>query len=73
MIYKASYESSHFSFDAYGKTMTEAVHVLRKTLRKHAEQCRIKKDWFLNESGGFEYNLSEVSVGCGYRDSSPIE
>ena len=36
ILYRASLETSHFSFEAYGATRSEAYNAMRAGMEKHA-------------------------------------
>jgi hypothetical protein len=64
MIFMATCESANFSFMAFGSTYEKARETMVKTLRKHARQYDISKDWYKDHC----ICINKISLGCGYRD-----
>ena len=67
-FFRASYETSHFEFEAYGLKEVEARKALVAGLREHTKQYGLLKDWFAPD----DINNESFSFGIPYRDSEPI-
>lgn len=64
-IYRATYESRSFSFDAFASTEKSARQVLQDVLRRHGVLMKLGEvDWY--EADGVE--VREIVLGQGYRD-----
>lgn len=69
-IFKASLETRHFTFEAYGYTEVEALYIMRQTWMKHSKEYKAAKhNW-----GEFEddVHVQEIIVGAGYRDGEIV-
>ena len=69
MIYRASYESHSFEFEAYGKTKTDALKALRIALNKHTIEYHCDADWFDNDS----INIVAYALNTPYRDYAEVK
>lgn len=63
-IHKASLDTKHFSFEAYGLRKSDALMALGDGLRMHQEQYQLADGWF--DMDGVEYR--EIELGAAYRD-----
>ena len=69
-FYRASYESTNFSFEAYALTQDEAYQQMVKGLKTHTKQFKLPdNEWFDEDSIG----VSEVELNKSYRDHSEIK
>jgi hypothetical protein len=66
VLYMASFESSNFSFDAFGETREEALAALKAGLRVHGLRCGIPSHWW--EEYADDIVVREVRTGHAYRD-----
>lgn len=69
-MYKANFESSRFSFEAYGETEKVAIASLKLGLVRHAKQYGIEPDWWVKYEG--DINTIEIECGSCYRDYEKI-
>jgi hypothetical protein len=69
-MYKSLFQSTHFSFEAYGETEKVAIASLKLGLTNHAKQYQIEPDWW-HECEGDIYTV-EISLGSCYRDNDKI-
>lgn len=69
VIYRARYETKHFSFEAFGDTKTGAEAALRLGLKHHANQHNIAWGW----EGDDEFQFDEILMGAAYRDNERIK
>ena len=67
-IYRATYESSHFEFEAYGLTSSEALKALKAGLEKHTEQYDLERGWYSKD----DLNIYTFELGVPYRDTDVI-
>lgn len=70
-MYKATFESFRFSFEAYGETEKVAIASLKLGLNRHAKQYGIESDWWHEYQG--DINTMEIECGSCYRDYDKIE
>jgi hypothetical protein len=64
-LYRASFESRSFSFEAYGKTEDEAEKVMMKGLRKHTKNYGLpNNDWWER----YDINVNKFELGKAYCD-----
>lgn len=75
----ATFESRHFSFQAFGKDKEEAGKVLIKGLRAHGKGYRCEKRWWIsdvstNDKEFIENNVvfTEAKIGECLRDEEPL-
>ena len=68
-IYRASYESRSFNFEAYGKTKTDALKTIAAALNKHTIQFNCDPDWFDHDS----INVVAYTLNTPYRDYEVIK
>ena len=69
-MYKALFQSTHFSFEAYGETKAVAIASLKLGLTRHAKQYEIEPDWWSDCEGDI-YTV-EIELGSCYRDNDKI-
>lgn len=69
-MYKSLFQSTHFSFEAYGETEKVAIASLKLGLTNHAKQYGIESDWW-HECEGDIYTV-EIHCGSCYRDNDII-
>lgn len=67
-MWRAIYESTNFSFEAYGWTEKEARLVLLSGLTTHAKQYDCAPDWFFPE----DIHAYQIETLIPYRDRSPL-
>lgn len=68
-IFHANLETSHFTFDGYFYSKTEAKYGMRKAWLKHRRQAGATYKWSELEDS---VNITEVLVGSVYRDGTMI-
>ena len=68
-IYRASYESRNFSFEAYGKTESDARAALMIGLLRHMDQYNLEPDWYYKD----DIFVVEYQLNTPYRDHSVIK
>jgi hypothetical protein len=71
-MFRAYFDSRHFSFEAYGSTREKAISALKKGLRSHGRTYgdRITPNWWKEyECDIFAY---EINLNHAYRDRSEI-
>ena len=71
IIYRASLETSHFSFEAYGATRSEAYNAMRAGMEKHARQVGIAPDSFTSDFWQ-SVEVYPVLLGAAYRDRGEL-
>jgi len=75
VIYRDTYESRHFSFEAYGATSEEARAALLAAVDHHAATVPgVAPHWPEDVRGDLEIYGDPIpfTLGVGYRDGSPI-
>lgn len=66
-IIKASLETRHYTFEAYGADREQAATALAATIAKHCAQRGVPGRDFWN-SYGDSVVIDQYVLGCGYRD-----
>jgi hypothetical protein len=83
MLFIATFETRHFSFEGCGNTEAEALDVLKQGLRAHGAEYRLPKDWWMpdgprslgNASREAElelFTVREYERGQAFRDGESI-
>lgn len=67
-MWVAKYESTNFSFEAYGETELKARKALISGLKRHAEQYNCEPDWYCRE----DIWAYEVTAGSVLRDCEEL-
>jgi hypothetical protein len=69
-IWSASYDSRHFSFDAFGATKDDAIRALVDGLDQHGRQYNLEPRWWEDRrvSAEDQFELREIELGVAYRD-----
>lgn len=67
---KATFESRHFSFEAYGQTTSHAVNALKRGLSKHGEVEAQDPDWWKPYES--DINITHIKLNQCYRDYDQI-
>lgn len=70
-MHRATFISTNFTFEAFGKTKDEAISCLEIGLTRHAKQYDLDPDWW-KEFGGDLYTI-EINLGNCYRDNELIK
>lgn len=70
-MWKATLETSHFDFEAYGRTESGARTVLLNGLRAHGRQYGCAKAWYREYIA--DVQTQEIVSGVCYRDRDLIE
>jgi len=68
IMWRAVYESTNFSFEAYGKTEMEARETLLSGLAIHAKQYSCEPDWFFSN----DIYIYKIETLVPYRDRSVL-
>lgn len=68
-FYRARFESSNFTFEAYAHTKEQALKVLKKGLTLHTKQYDLSRGWYEAD----EINVEELKFGVPYRDYDTME
>jgi hypothetical protein len=73
-IWRAAYDSRHFSFEAYAFTKEAAINELITGLRLHARQYDLEPDWWEDQRVAAEdqFDVREYELGVAYRDHQPL-
>jgi len=74
ILWRASFESRSFSFEAYGESEDDARAAMGRTLRAHQRQYRLDRGWardMLDPDAG-NVGIYPIAVGHGYRDGERI-
>jgi hypothetical protein len=66
MIVKATYESTNFTFTAYGETETHAVNTLKRGLDQHTTDYGLDVGWWHKFSN--DIFVEEIQLNEAYRD-----
>ena len=66
---RATLDTRHFSFEAYGQNSAAARAALIEGLNRHAAMYQLPADWFYADD--IEY--AEIEIGRAYRDSKLID
>lgn len=69
-FHRASLDTRHFSFEAFGGTDDEACDALRAGLIRHATTYRLEPDWWHAFEDDIE--VRSVTLGACYRGPEPI-
>jgi hypothetical protein len=69
-MYRATFISSNFTFEAFGETKQVAIASLELGLHRHAKQYDIDPDWWKEFSG--DLYTTEIHCGSCYRDNEKI-
>jgi hypothetical protein len=68
-FYRANYESTNFSFEAYASTQDDAKKQMVKGLKTHTKQYKLlNNDWWIEDDIG----VNEVELNKSYRDHSEL-
>lgn len=67
-MFRAEFETSHFSFKAYGATERDARVALMSGLAAHAKQYNLPRNWYAPD----DFNVYAIDLKCAYRDRSLI-
>lgn len=67
-IYRATLDTRHFAFEAFGMTEEAARAAMKETLGAHAWQYRLEPGWY--EPG--EIACLPLIVGRGYRNGELV-
>lgn len=67
-MWLASYESPNFTFDALAPDPEDAKAALIRGLAAHAQQHRLRADWFTLD----DVQLRNMAEGVCYRDREPM-
>lgn len=70
-MYRATFISSNFTFEAFGRTKQEAISCLELGLSCHAKQYDLDPDWWKEFSG--DLYTTEIALGNCYRDNELIK
>jgi hypothetical protein len=70
-MYKATFQSTHFTFEAYGETEKVALASIKVGLSRHGAEYGIEPDWW-HECEGDIYTF-EITLGSCYRDNEQIK
>lgn len=68
LIYRASLDSRHYTFEAYGESVIDAENALLDGLSKHAKQYSLASNWFEKT----DIEVTGFYLGVGYRDRESI-
>ena len=77
-FFRASYDSSHFSFEGYGITHEDAVAACMKALDKHGRQYKCARNWWTFPEGDAaarnDENMAvyQIKIGGAYRDREAL-
>jgi hypothetical protein len=66
-IWRVSMQTSHWEFEAFGRTRLEAEKAFKAGAREHAHQCRLPARWVAE--GGFDVRTDEIVLGSCLRDN----
>lgn len=69
LIYRATFESRHFTFEAYAESVLDAESALIEVLNKHGKQYSLASNWYEKT----EIEISGFYLGVGYRDRESIQ
>lgn len=70
-LWRASHESRHFHFEAFGFTADEATAALVQTLEAHQRQTGAALGW-LEEAKAEAAEPQRLLIGVGYRDGEAV-
>lgn len=68
-VFRATMQTEHFSFEAYGRTLASAKSALIEVLKAHGLQNGLKASWWRMH---YDLEINEFKLGVGYRDRSPM-
>ena len=68
-IWRASFETPNWAFDAYGGSRNEALHALQEGWKVHAYHTKADPDYLSNYAEDVNYSL--VEMAC-FRDGIKI-
>ncbi len=67
-FWRATLDTRHFNFEAFGKMKSDAMMAMGETMRIHQEQYALQDDWAMMD----EVNFQELEMNRGYRDYEPL-
>jgi len=71
MIVKATYESTNFTFTAYGESETHAVNTLKRGLDQHTTDYGLDVGWWHKYSA--DIYVQHIELNKAYRDNEPLK
>lgn len=78
MIYRVSFHTRHFDFEAHDTDKDAAIAAMTRGLRKHAEQYGLTSGWWHEEYPEQTpldeiFEVSSFEPGVAYRDRSALK